>query len=196
MKEENKEQLAADTAAAQVTDQGRIGAHNNLLPLHALQPIFPPHPRAYGTQVQHCLRSNNLGDTPPSATLSRKMAKKTKDDVPNPNSVTNRDILQRLNFLYQASQLLGSMAPVQQCEEHPSPEQKPTGAESRARRRDRTKKRHPSTLADLSRAYTKSMKVIGQKTNVRMYASCAMFLPCASQILSFAQGPYCEANVV
>ena len=36
------------------------------------------------------------------------MAKKSKDEVPNPNSVSNRDILQRLNFLYQASVLLGT----------------------------------------------------------------------------------------
>ena len=34
------------------------------------------------------------------------MAKKPKDDVPNPNNVANREILQRMNFLYQASVLL------------------------------------------------------------------------------------------
>ncbi|THH12471.1 hypothetical protein EW146_g7668 [Bondarzewia mesenterica] len=37
------------------------------------------------------------------------MAKKNKDEAPNPNSVTNRDILQRLNFLYQASAYLDSI---------------------------------------------------------------------------------------
>lgn len=37
------------------------------------------------------------------------MAKKNKDEVPNPNSVANRDILQRLNFLYQASAYLSTM---------------------------------------------------------------------------------------
>ena len=37
------------------------------------------------------------------------MAKKNKDEAPNPNSVANRDILQRLNFLYQASAYLSTM---------------------------------------------------------------------------------------
>ena len=30
------------------------------------------------------------------------MGKKLKNDVPNPSSVSNRDVIQRLNFLYQA----------------------------------------------------------------------------------------------
>src|SRR6266581_3589612 len=37
------------------------------------------------------------------------MGKKNKSEVPNPNNVVNRDILQRLNFLYQASVYLESI---------------------------------------------------------------------------------------
>ncbi|KAI0256061.1 hypothetical protein BJV78DRAFT_1168913 [Lactifluus subvellereus] len=41
------------------------------------------------------------------------MGKKNKDEAPNPNNVVNRDILQRLNFLYQASAYLESVS--RQC---------------------------------------------------------------------------------
>ncbi|KAJ8518606.1 hypothetical protein ONZ45_g4362 [Pleurotus djamor] len=37
------------------------------------------------------------------------MAKKSKDEAPNPQAVVNRDIIQRMNFLYQASGYLASI---------------------------------------------------------------------------------------
>ena len=91
------------------------------------------------------------------------MAKKRKDDVPNPSSVGNRDILQRLNFLFQASQLLGSMGAAQ------GEKAGSTGSMDRVSdRREKARRRHPATVTDLSRTYIKTMKTIGTKTNVRM----------------------------
>lgn len=97
------------------------------------------------------------------------MAKRNRDEVPNPNSVVNRDILQRLNFLYQASQLLGSIAP--SPPRYASPKSLAGDAKKKTSMREQNKRRHPTTCADLSRSYVKSMKAIGQKTNVRMYVS-------------------------
>ncbi|KAK0201592.1 RNAse P Rpr2/Rpp21/SNM1 subunit domain-containing protein [Desarmillaria ectypa] len=72
------------------------------------------------------------------------MAKKSKDEVPNPNSVPNRDIIQRLNFLYQASVYLNGVT-------SQSPPQ-----------------RKRVTTSDLSRSYVSSMKIVGKKTTVKM----------------------------
>ncbi|KAH8979127.1 hypothetical protein EDB92DRAFT_1981313 [Lactarius akahatsu] len=57
------------------------------------------------------------------------MGKKNKDEAPNPNGVVNRDILQRLNFLYQASAYLESIS----CKSDDSTEEVPTGASGSAR---------------------------------------------------------------
>ncbi|KAK0244448.1 Rpr2-domain-containing protein [Armillaria nabsnona] len=72
------------------------------------------------------------------------MAKKPKDETPNANSVPNKDIIQRLNFLYQASVYLNGVT-----------SQSPP-------RRKRV------TTSDLSRSYVSSMKIVGQKTVVKM----------------------------
>ncbi|KAK0485338.1 Rpr2-domain-containing protein [Armillaria luteobubalina] len=72
------------------------------------------------------------------------MARKAKDGTPNANSVPNKDIIQRLNFLYQASVYLNGVT-----------SQSP-------RRRKRV------TTGDLSRSYVTSMKVVGRKTVVKM----------------------------
>ncbi|KAK0503705.1 RNAse P Rpr2/Rpp21/SNM1 subunit domain-containing protein, partial [Armillaria luteobubalina] len=72
------------------------------------------------------------------------MAKKPKDETPNANSVPNKDIIQRLNFLYQASVYLNSVT-----------------SQSPSRRRR-------VSTSDLSRSYVSSMKVVGQKTVVKM----------------------------
>ena len=71
------------------------------------------------------------------------MAKKS-NDVPNPNSVINRDVIQRLNFLYQASVYLSSCNPPNS----------------------------PNLLStrDLAKDYISTMRAVGQKTTVRMYA--------------------------
>ena len=95
------------------------------------------------------------------------MAKKTKDEAPNPNSVSNRDTLQRLNFLYQASVLLSANgAP-------PAPPPKPIASSVKGKlrkeeMRKRNLERHSTAKVDLARTYVKSMKAIGQKTNTRM----------------------------
>ncbi|KAK0485300.1 RNAse P Rpr2/Rpp21/SNM1 subunit domain-containing protein, partial [Armillaria luteobubalina] len=72
------------------------------------------------------------------------MAKKPKDETPNVNSVPNKDIIQRLNFLYQASVYLNGVT-----------------SQSPSRRRR-------VSTSDLSRSYVSSMKVVGQKTVVKM----------------------------
>ncbi|KAL0956639.1 hypothetical protein HGRIS_002772 [Hohenbuehelia grisea] len=92
------------------------------------------------------------------------MAKKGKDNTPNPNSVANRDILQRLNFLYQASAYLNSI-PVQPQIVHPS-EQSTEGNTPDANARSRPRKR--LSAADLSRSYIRSMKIVGQKSVVKL----------------------------
>lgn len=95
------------------------------------------------------------------------MAKKQKDDIPNPNSVANRDILQRLSYLYQASQLLGTSS----VPPPPVPGPIPAGlhgAERRLEARRRTRERHGTAPADLARAYVRDMRAIGMKTNMRM----------------------------
>ena len=96
------------------------------------------------------------------------MAKKTKDDVPNPNSVSNRDILQRFNFLYQASALLGMLETPPKAMEQPIPATL-TGKARREEKRRRNRDRHSTAPIDLSRTYVRSMKAIGQKTNMRLY---------------------------
>ncbi|EKM54637.1 uncharacterized protein PHACADRAFT_123918 [Phanerochaete carnosa HHB-10118-sp] len=95
------------------------------------------------------------------------MAKKSKDDVPNPNSITNRDILQRLNFLYQASQLLGTQSVPPSVAQGPVPDSL-RGRERKREMQRRFKERHSTAYADLSRTYVKNMKAIGRKTNMRM----------------------------
>lgn len=74
------------------------------------------------------------------------MAKKHKQagDEHTPNQVQNRDIIQRLNFLYQAGAYLNAIPGSQ-----PSTE----GTVS---------------TSDLSRTYIKSMRLVGQKTTVKM----------------------------
>ena len=98
------------------------------------------------------------------------MAKKGKDDVPNPNSVTNRDVLQRLNFLYQASVLFATQTvPPPPAQQPLSPTLK--GKERKREMRRRFKERHSTAYEDISRAYVKDMKAIGQKTNIRWCVS-------------------------
>ena len=92
---------------------------------------------------------------------------KDKDEVPNPNSAANRDIIQRLNFLYQASVYLNSMgAP-------PSTSGGPclaSDAKQEKGKRNRSRRSVVSTM-DLSRSYIQSMKIVGQKTTVKMCVS-------------------------
>lgn len=104
---------------------------------------------------------------------------KNKDEIANlnPSSVTNRDVLQRLNFLYQASVLLNSLAPPGSV-----PDNDPSGPVVASNDRDtatqegdspsrskRKKRRRVVSFGELSRSYVETMKSVGQKTNVRMY---------------------------
>ncbi|KAJ7594545.1 RNAse P Rpr2/Rpp21/SNM1 subunit domain-containing protein [Mycena floridula] len=76
------------------------------------------------------------------------MVKKNKEQVPNPSAVTNREILQRLSFTYQASAYLNSI-PVSTVT-------------------DGSRKRKRTTAHNLSKRYIDSMKIVGQKTTVKM----------------------------
>ncbi|KAG1826479.1 RNAse P Rpr2/Rpp21/SNM1 subunit domain-containing protein [Suillus variegatus] len=90
------------------------------------------------------------------------MGKQNKDDIPNPSRVGNRDIIQRLNFLYQASVLLNGMAA--------GPSQVPSSncETSDTQNPPKTRQKRVVSTADLSRSYIDTMKVVGQKTNVKI----------------------------
>lgn len=90
------------------------------------------------------------------------MAKKPRDEVPNPNSVSNRDIIQRLNFLYQASIYLNGVGAGS------SQEDSGYGSTKNSSRRKNGKRSRQMSASDLSRSYIKDMKLVGQKALVRM----------------------------
>ena len=93
--------------------------------------------------------------------MAKKNKEKSSDEAPNPNNVSNRDIIQRLNFLYQASAYLNSVSQ--------SPEAlsfKEGGHE--ATKITRKRRRFVVITSDLSRSYVKMMKVVGQRTTVKM----------------------------
>jgi hypothetical protein len=105
------------------------------------------------------------------------MAKKSKDDIPNANSVANRDILQRLNFLYQASVYLNGLPSSPDGSNLPSAK-----AEGKRSRRNRTR---CANAAELAQSYMKDMKVVGKKTIVRMCVV-EVCISCDSAHRSFA----------
>ncbi|KAI9442262.1 Rpr2-domain-containing protein [Lactarius indigo] len=112
------------------------------------------------------------------------MGKKNKDEVPNPNGVVNRDILQRLNFLYQASAYLESMSSksdvrpevcsstdvMEDVSADVSGSARPTAGLTKAQlgRRERRRKRRVIQAADIGQGYVRAMRLIGQKTTVKM----------------------------
>jgi ribonuclease P protein subunit RPR2 len=122
------------------------------------------------------------------------MAKKQhRTAPPNPHSIPNRDIMQRLNFLYQASTYLTSLSATKSSassitEPGPQPvtpsdpaeegeqtdggeqadEEEQTDEEEQADERGQVDEGHLATPAYLSRAYVSSMKAIGQKTVVKL----------------------------
>lgn len=90
------------------------------------------------------------------------MGKQNKDDVPNPSRVGNRDIIQRLNFLYQASVLLNGMTA------GPSQVSFSTGETNDIQKPPKKRQKRVVSTADLSRSYIDAMKIVGQKTNVKI----------------------------
>ncbi|KAI0675402.1 RNAse P Rpr2/Rpp21/SNM1 subunit domain-containing protein [Trametes maxima] len=100
------------------------------------------------------------------------MGKKNKDQEPvaNLNSVANRDIIQRINFLYQASTYLNSLS--QSLPPTTDDVKQPPTAKNRGSVRQKRKKiktlRHPNGTAELSRSYIGTMRIVGQKAMVRM----------------------------
>jgi len=83
------------------------------------------------------------------------MAKGAKNEAPEPSSAANRDIIQRLNFLYQASVYLSSV--------DTSSDVPPTHNET-----DTRPKNKKARLNDISRSYIDTMKVVGTRTTVKM----------------------------
>lgn len=123
------------------------------------------------------------------------MGKKNKGDLPNPSNITNRDILQRLNFLYQASVYLDSISrerggsgsvdseagPSSASDSGPSmgmtavgeatPTLPSTGSLSKATRRKRDRDQRKARViraSDIGQGYVRAMRLIGQKTTVKM----------------------------
>ncbi|KAL0572066.1 hypothetical protein V5O48_009884 [Marasmius crinis-equi] len=106
------------------------------------------------------------------------MAKKDKNEAPNPNAVANRDIIHRLNFLYQASVYLNGMdqshhSSSAQSEPEPSaststPMNMNISEEQRTESRKKRRKPRKIGIKDLARSYIDTMKVVGTKTTVRM----------------------------
>jgi len=99
--------------------------------------------------------------------MAKKHKEKDADQVPNPNSVSNRDILQRLNFLYQASVYLNSVSPRQPSTSNDIPKMEVVRDGEKHKKKKKLRSNVISTT-DLSRSYIKSMKIVGQKTTVKM----------------------------
>jgi ribonuclease P protein subunit RPR2 len=122
------------------------------------------------------------------------MGKKKKGEAPNPSNIANRDILQRLNFLYQASVYLESIS--RQCDGesvdtgtgpsgsssgdpvNATAEEKadtPTAAPlsmSAGRKRNRGRRKgRVVRAADIGQGYVRAMRLIGQKATVKMWVA-------------------------
>lgn len=97
------------------------------------------------------------------------MAKKLKEEaVPTSNSVPNRDIIQRLNYMYQASAYLQSLQlqrPPPSANFDADGQPKAQTASGKGKAGGILKRK---TVADLAQIYVRSMKVVGQRTTVKM----------------------------
>ncbi|KAG9005250.1 hypothetical protein FRB94_001668 [Tulasnella sp. JGI-2019a] len=108
------------------------------------------------------------------------MGKKQKGDSdtpPNPNTIQNREALQRLNFIYQTSvylaQISGSSSsspPIATPSSSTSTAKAPTARQKQnKKRKDRPiTKNGQNSLMELSRQHSRSMKVIAKKSVLRM----------------------------
>ncbi len=90
------------------------------------------------------------------------MGKKDRNQEPvaSLNSVANRDIIQRINFLYQAGTYLNTIA-------QPTPFNHDQ-AHHKGRGKKRNTMRNPRNASELSRSYVSTMRIVGQKAMVRM----------------------------
>ena len=118
------------------------------------------------------------------------MGKKQKEETPNINATPNRDIIQRLNFLYQASVYLQSLEPsasIPIC--NPPSSSRKSRSKSRGKAKEiqitesskhtSGKKKHKRklTTSDLARNYVQCMRIVGQKTTVKMYEEVLYYFP-------------------
>jgi len=131
------------------------------------------------------------------------MGKKNKGELPNPSNISNRDILQRLNFLYQASVYLESISrkctqsvdagagPSSPSDSGPSmgstavlgsgPSLTAPLSKAAKRKCDRDqRKRRVIRAADIGQGYVRAMRLIGQKTTVKMWVVFDYALVCRS----------------
>jgi len=111
------------------------------------------------------------------------MGKKQKEETPNINATPNRDIIQRLNFLYQASVYLQSISP--------------SSSGSKAKHTQDLKKhisRRKRTTGDLARSYAQCMRVVGQKTTVKIDPSLKRSL-CSSCNTTLIPGSFASVRV-
>ncbi|KIY53471.1 Rpr2-domain-containing protein [Fistulina hepatica ATCC 64428] len=86
---------------------------------------------------------------------------KTKDPVPALSSVPNKDILQRMNFLYQSSVYLASIC-------SPFSEPQTVVCQSGASKKLHTSLRCNVSTHSLSREYVRCLKNVGKKSVTRM----------------------------
>ena len=131
-----------------------------------------------GLTASHVNALAHLDLLPDTASVSN-MGKKDKNQEPvaNLNGVANRDIIQRINFLYQASTYLHSISPEAPSQPpEPSSSKPPPAPVNKKGNPDRKKwkNRTPTSAADLSRAYVHSMRIVGQKAMVRMCATVSL----------------------
>jgi ribonuclease P protein subunit RPR2 len=105
------------------------------------------------------------------------MAKKDKDPAPNPASIPNKDIIQRLNFLYQASVYLSNLSrDVPPIVPHPASSALSAREEDQAHSKVKNPKsqhakqsrRRSRTTDELSRAYVHTMTMVGKRATVKM----------------------------
>ncbi|TRM70104.1 RNAse P Rpr2/Rpp21/SNM1 subunit domain-containing protein [Schizophyllum amplum] len=103
----------------------------------------------------------------PKQKASKQAATKTKADKVGGSgfgAVTNRDILQRMNFLYQSSVYLNTIFPPSHAINPAPPIQPIQQSASQPAKR----KRRQATTVDLSREYVKTMKAVGRKSVMRI----------------------------
>ncbi|KAJ6587228.1 RNAse P Rpr2/Rpp21/SNM1 subunit domain-containing protein [Mycena vulgaris] len=95
------------------------------------------------------------------------MAKKTNDAPPTAASIANRDIMQRLNFMYQASVYLAAVLPVPTAPPTEPAPRKQGRAHGKGKDK-RPKKARKMGVHDLSTAYVHAMNTVARKTMVKM----------------------------